>query len=38
MIFSVTYYLDLCNTITAYHASHFFTNEGRINCLDIIEH
>jgi len=34
-IFSVTYYLELCNAIIVYCASHVFTNYGRIGCLDI---
>ena len=38
MIFSVTYYLELRNVIIVYCASHFFTNHGRIGCLDTIEH
>ena len=39
MIFSVTYYLTLCNAIIVYCTSLLlFTNKGRIGCLDIIEH
>ena len=38
MIFSVTYYLELRNVINVYYASYFFTNDGRIGCLDTIRH
>ena len=38
MIFSDTYYVELCNSINVYCASHFFTNKGQIGYFGIIEH
>ena len=35
MIFSVTYYLELCNVMIFYYASLFLIKKG---CLDIVKH
>ena len=38
MVFIVTYYLKLRNSISAYFTPLSFTNKGRIGCLGIIEY
>lgn len=37
-MFSVAYYLNLCNAKIVYCVSHFCANKGHIGCLVLLEH
>ena len=36
IMFSVTYYMELCHAISMYYISHILSNKCQIGCLDII--
>ena len=38
MVFSVTYYQELCDALIFYYMFHFFANKDYIGSMDIIQH